>query len=397
MKMTKKLRLVLLLGMFIVIGVGLFTKRTAIKPAEADTYVEKKVVLMKGEEFIPAEGYTLEDIQGVVDTTKVGKYDIFYRKGWIIQKQQVWVTNIGWSDDYCISLNGEETIYLDKGEAFEDPGAAIYQIKDYSNLNNNVRRYDWSKEIVVEGEVDVNIPGCYEIEYHTPHGCYTTRTVCVSDKKEYCPPIEPRVVLIKGEEFIPAKGYTFEDILGFVDTEKVGLYQIMYAKGPAVHGQTVWVTNIKETDVYNIELNGEEEVYLKIGETFKDPGARIYQRDDTGEKVLRDDWTSEIVVEGEVDANTLGTYKLKYCTPYGLWTERTVIVSDKQTRADENDTSIRKHFPPIKYSESSSKSEPDTDPEFPSDKDGHPSPQPPCDNLDTNPRLPNDEEKNNDY
>lgn len=188
MKMTKKLRLVLLLGMFIVIGVGLyntFTKRAAIKGAEVDTYVDvdKKVVLMKGEEFIPAEGYTLEDIRGVVDTERVGKYDIFYCKGWILQKQQVWVTNIGWSDDYYISLNGEETIYLDKGDAFKDPGATIYQMKDYSNLDNNVRRDDWSKEIVVEGEVDVNTSGSYEIKYCTPYGQWARRTVIVYNER----------------------------------------------------------------------------------------------------------------------------------------------------------------------------------------------------------------------
>ena len=354
MKMTKKLRLVLLLGMFIVIGVGLyntFTKRAAIKGAEVDTYVDvdKKVVLMKGEEFIPAEGYTLEDIRGVVDTERVGKYDIFYCKGWILQKQQVWVTNIGWSDDYYISLNGEETIYLDKGDAFKDPGATIYQMKDYSNLDNNVRRDDWSKEIVVEGEVDVNIPGCYEIEYHTPHGYYATRTVCVSGKKEYCPPIEPRVVLIKGEEFIPAKGYTFEDIQGFVDTEKVGLYQIMYAIGPVVHGQNVWVTNIKETDEYYIELNGEKTICLEKGRAFKDPGATIFQRKE-GNDIAREDWSEEIVVEGEVDVNTSGSYEIKYCTPYGQWARRTVIVYNERRRVTSK-TSNEKPLPPINYSE----------------------------------------------
>ena len=54
-----------------------------------------------------------------------------------------------------------------------------------------------------------------------------------------------------------------------------------------------------------IELNGSEEIFIAVGETFTDPGA--VAKDKNG-----NDISSKIKVEGKVNTNKAGTYQIYY-------------------------------------------------------------------------------------
>ena len=54
-----------------------------------------------------------------------------------------------------------------------------------------------------------------------------------------------------------------------------------------------------------IELNGSEEIFIAVGETFTDPGATA--RDKNG-----NDISNKIQVEGKVNTNRAGTYQIYY-------------------------------------------------------------------------------------
>lgn len=57
--------------------------------------------------------------------------------------------------------------------------------------------------------------------------------------------------------------------------------------------------------VVNLEIKGDDEITIKKGSTFNDPGYTATYEDGT-------DASSEVKVEGEVDINTKGTYTISY-------------------------------------------------------------------------------------
>lgn len=57
--------------------------------------------------------------------------------------------------------------------------------------------------------------------------------------------------------------------------------------------------------VVNLEIKGDDEITIKKGITFNDPGYTATYEDGS-------DASSEVRVEGEVDTNTKGTYTISY-------------------------------------------------------------------------------------
>lgn len=55
----------------------------------------------------------------------------------------------------------------------------------------------------------------------------------------------------------------------------------------------------------NLEIKGDDEITIKKGSTFNDPGFIATYEDGT-------DASSEVKVEGEVDTNKIGTYTISY-------------------------------------------------------------------------------------
>lgn len=95
-------------------------------------------------------------------------------------------------------------------------------------------------------------------------------------------------------------------VTGAVDTQALGVYTLSYDAVDAAGNAAETVTRtveVVDTTAPVITLNGEAELTVDEGQGFTDPGATVTDAADS---------TVEIVVTGEVDADTAGTYVLAY-------------------------------------------------------------------------------------
>jgi len=78
-----------------------------------------------------------------------------------------------------------------------------------------------------------------------------------------------------------------------------------------------------------LQLNGEREYVLKLGETFEDPYAAASFR---GSMIFKEPITVPVTSEGTVDTSRVGVHQMIYRARYGLWIQeavRTVRVVDQ--------------------------------------------------------------------
>lgn len=108
-----------------------------------------------------------------------------------------------------------------------------------------------------------------------------------------------------------------------LDTSTIGEYQITYKLNNTKKVRTVKVVD-KPIGYTTLYLEGELTVYLKVGETYHEPGYSVIDTVDS-------DLTDKVTVSGQVDTQNIGTYKLIYSVTNssGVTTSnvRTIIVS----------------------------------------------------------------------
>lgn len=78
-----------------------------------------------------------------------------------------------------------------------------------------------------------------------------------------------------------------------------------------------------------VDLHGDQEMTLRYGDSFEDPGAEAYLQN---HYLLKDGKKIDIITEGTVDEAKLGTYSITYRAKIGLWNAeatRTVHIVDK--------------------------------------------------------------------
>lgn len=92
---------------------------------------------------------------------------------------------------------------------------------------------------------------------------------------------------------------------GFVDTEVAGEYEIKYKLNNIVKIRTVTVLSNDNNHVTYLMLHGDKIMYLKQGEKYIDPGYTVI---DSSTPNL----VNNVVIDGYVDTNVTGTYKLTY-------------------------------------------------------------------------------------
>lgn len=214
-----------------------------------------------------------------------------------------------------IELLGDAQITHEYQEPFQDPGATT-SFDGYF--------YDqWPVPITVEGTVDPNKLGTYQLTYSSEFAldlwlftlnCQTsiTRDVVVVDTKA------PEIQLITNPDYFTLPGGVYEeegfvatdnhdgDITSLVvrtqDTEQV-TYQVTDASG-----NTTQVTRpIEYTDPIapELTLKGSSVIMLRRGKTYREPGFTALDNCDG-------DITDQVVVKGTVDGNRTGTYVLEY-------------------------------------------------------------------------------------
>ncbi|MBD3391282.1 MAG: DUF5011 domain-containing protein [Chitinivibrionales bacterium] len=226
-------------------------------------------------------------------------------------------------DAPVITLNGDDTVYVQAGAAFIDPGASAVD-----DLEGDV-----SAGITVSGTVDTYNPGTYFLSYTAEDDAGNTKTVkrTVVVTGEGSADSGAPIIALKGlnpmsialnasydEPGATATDYVDGDLTdslktsGTVDTSKAGNYTITYkvsdkAGNKSTATRTVIVGGGTQEDLTPpvITLEGAATMQLSLGDQYVEPGA-------TATDDVDGDLTGEILITGHVDATLTGEYTVTY-------------------------------------------------------------------------------------
>lgn len=91
-----------------------------------------------------------------------------------------------------------------------------------------------------------------------------------------------------------------------VDVTKIGEYEVNYSCSALLFKKTLTrKVLVKDLEKPTIQLEGEKDVYLNIGEEYQDAGCKAYDNIDG-------DITKKVSVKSNLDINKIGKYKMKY-------------------------------------------------------------------------------------
>ena len=317
--------------------------------------------LMEGISAKDARGNSLEvKLSGDFNLEEAGKYTLTYtatdKWGNVAEKTTI-LTVI---KDEAPVITGVVDKTIEKNEKF-DPLEGVEVTDDNDK--------DIKSKLKVTGQVNNKVAGKYQLSYSVTDSANNTtraqRTITVLPKIEDGLVINsaPTITGVKdqtikvGESFDPKSGVSAKDkedgnltsqikIDGKVDTNKVGEYKLTYtvedskgAKATASATITV-VPKIEDGIVINSAptITGVKDQTIKVGESF-DPKAGVSAKDKED-----GDLTSKIKIDGKVDTNKVGKYKLTYTVEDSKGAKATasatITVEKSETTEQPNNPSI---------------------------------------------------------
>jgi hypothetical protein len=300
-------------------------------------------------------------IAGTVDTSTNGTYSRTYNVSDSTGNAAVQVTriiNVADTGKPVITLNGNSTINLQKGDAYNELGAtAIDSVDNDATL---------TAAISISGTVDANAIGTYTLTYSVSDSTGNaatplTRTVIVSDTGS--PVISlignQTINLQTGDTYIE-QGATATDsvdddatltaaitLSGTVNTSINATYTLIYSVSDSAGNAAISVTrtvNIADTGTPVISLIGNQTINLQKGDTYNELGATATDSVDDNATL-----TANIAQSGIVNTSTIGTYTRTYSVSdsagnAAIPVTRTIIVSDTGIPLITlNDSSIINH------------------------------------------------------
>ena len=247
-------------------------------------------------------------IEGSVNVNKVGKYEVKYSASDKSDNVTTLVRVINVVDTMApvLELNGEAEIILEVGEEYIELGASATDLVD-SNL-----------DIVIEGEVNMNVGGNYKLTYSVSdksgNSSSLVRLVNVIDTT--APVItlngDAEITLEAGEEYIElgATGTDLSEnllvsISGEVNNLVPGQYVVTYSTTDNVGNESnsVRLVNIVDTTSPVLTLNGDVIVTLEVGTSYEELGASA---NDIVDGIV------EVLIKGEVNSEVVNVYNLTY-------------------------------------------------------------------------------------
>lgn len=151
---------------------------------------------------------------------------------------------------------------------------------------------------------------------------------------------DEKITISLGNEYVEP-GYAIYDnysniiqeqaeIISNVDTSKAGKYEITYSIGNT--SKVRYVTVAETENKTYIRLKGKINMYLEVGETYKEPGYEVYDSENQN-------LTSKVSVNGTVDTSKVGAYQITYSVVNSknitTAVKRTVIVVEKGQKPQE--------------------------------------------------------------
>jgi len=223
-----------------------------------------------------------------------------------------------------ITLNGKSSMTLNYMDKYVERGySAKYFKKD---LTSNVK---------VDGKVNTKKLGTYKVTYKVKKGIFTrtvTRKVVVKDiEKPKLDVTSDDLYLCPGDEVVPEKikatdnydGDLSNKVENIIDSDKI-TYKVKDSSGNITEVSRKII--FKDIEKPTVTLNGNDTIYLYVGDSFDDPG--VTTTDNCDSKI-----SERVKTEGNVDTNTVGNYEVKYIVTDegGNSTElvRKVVVSEK--------------------------------------------------------------------
>ncbi len=203
-----------------------------------------------------------------------------------------------------LTLNGQSKIELDYNEKYKESGYSL--ILNKRNLTNKVK---------VKGNVNSKKLGTYKIEYYYKFGIFKIRkkrTIEVKDKTKpliilegskdtyICPNTE-----YKNDKYQAIDNYD-GDITNNVQVIKKDnkyIYQVEDSSG----NKTRVIRKITKKDRIQpvLTLKGDKVINITQGEEYKESGYTAIDNCDN-------DITEKVIIEGNIDTNTIGSYELIY-------------------------------------------------------------------------------------
>ena len=223
-----------------------------------------------------------------------------------------------------IKLNGNNSLVLNYKQKYVEKG-----------FKANYFKKDLSSNVKVNGNVNSKKLGTYKITYEVKHGIFkktVTRKVIVKDtEKPKLDITSDDLYICPGDEVVPDKvgasdnydGDLSKMVENIIDVDKI-TYRVKDSSGNVSEVTRKIIYEDIEKPV--ITLNGNETLYLYVGDNFEDPFVNV--NDNCDKKIV-----DKVKVESNVDTNNVGTYEVKYkVTDDGGNTSelvRKVIVSER--------------------------------------------------------------------
>ncbi|OCA86561.1 hypothetical protein A8L44_09195 [Bacillus sp. FJAT-27986] len=318
----------------------IYVKKDTVKPTISGA---KNKTINIGTSFNPRTGVTAKDnvdgsitknikISGTVNTKKAGSYKLAYTVTDKAKNKTIVYRTVKVVDNVKPVINGANNTQVALGDAFDS-------LKGVSASDNNDGNL--TAKIKVEGTVNVNKPGTYKLTYTVSdkagNKATKQRNVTVVDK--VVPVINgvEDVELPFGQEFDSLKGVTATDnydgdltskikVEGTVNVEKAGSYPLTYSVTDQSGNEATVKRTVTVIDSTDPILSGVKDLEINFGDEF-DPLKGITASDNND-----GDITSKIKVEGAVNVNKAGSYKLTYSVSdesgNNATAERTVTVID---------------------------------------------------------------------
>ena len=203
-----------------------------------------------------------------------------------------------------ISLNGNKYVELNIGESYEEYGATA-KLKSLFQQKN--------LDVTIDGKVNSQKVGKYIITYKAKNKKATSEVIRVVHVKDNLSPeisIKNQIIGCKKNNLIEYNLVAVDDYDGNV-TENVK-YEIMddeitFFVKDSSGNETKITEKIKYIDDEKpkITLNGQQNIYLKVGEEYEEYGA-------TANDSCDGNLTDIVKINGNVDVNTPGTYEITY-------------------------------------------------------------------------------------
>lgn len=203
-----------------------------------------------------------------------------------------------------IVIKGESTIKLEYNSKYVEKGSSCKFLGK-----------DLSKKIKITGNVNTKKIGTYKIKYSLKEGIFTiskVRTVKVIDSKKPTITLEgdKNITMCPNSKY-EESGYSANDDYDGDLTKKVEVNvldnKVIYEVKDSYGNKTQVIRNIRREDKEGpvITLSGSENYYHRLGEAFKEPG---YIANDNCDG----DLTNKVEVNGTVNVNKEGKYKITY-------------------------------------------------------------------------------------